>query len=244
MATTVFGEVAAQYDEVRPEYPAEMAAEIREYAGGVPAVITEIGAGTGKATALFAQVGAPMVCVEPDARMAQVLRAKFPAAQVVIADADSWKPPPGGVPVLAGALVWHLLDEKRRCARVHDVLAENGVVALIGRKHVADDRAQQAAFDTAYSADGRAYPHRRPTWIADDLEASGLFTGITTTRHDTMLPLSAEEYLRFVSTWSSFRLRTPQQQAALLEALRAAIARTGGSVLMRLETTLNLARRA
>lgn len=244
MATTVFGEVAAEYDQIRPEYPSAIAAEIRQYLGGVPGLIAEIGAGTGKATALFAQVGAPMLCVEPDPRMAQVLRAKFPSAQVVIADADSWTPPSGGVPVLAGALVWHLLDEERRCARVHEVLADGGAVALIGRKHVVDDPAQNEALGAAYTADGRNYPDRRPTWIADELTASGLFTDVRSTRHDTILPLSAEDYLRLVATWSPFRLRTPEQQAALLEALRAAIGRTGGSVHMRLETTLNLARRA
>jgi ubiquinone/menaquinone biosynthesis C-methylase UbiE len=49
----VFGEVADDYDEVRPGYQAELARAVVEYADG-PARLVEVGAGTGKATAALA----------------------------------------------------------------------------------------------------------------------------------------------------------------------------------------------
>jgi SAM-dependent methyltransferase len=242
MATTVFGEVAAEYDDIRPGYPASMADAMAEYLGTAPSLVAEIGAGTGKGTELFARLGAPMLCVEPDPRMAEHLRAKFPQARIVIGDFDSWSPD-SPVPVLAATLVWHLLDEHRRCARAHELLADGGVLAIVGRKHANAVPKQAVALDAAYGADGRAYPDRRPEWIADDLTASGLFTDVTMSRHDTDLSLPLEQYLRLVQTWSPFRLRTPPQQERLLAALREVVEATGGVVQMRLETTLNLARR-
>src|SRR2546430_602683 len=46
----VFGEVADEYDDVRPGYPAVLARAVVEYARD-PAWFVEVGAGTGKATA-------------------------------------------------------------------------------------------------------------------------------------------------------------------------------------------------
>ncbi|WKU05956.1 hypothetical protein [Micromonospora sp. HUAS LYJ1] len=54
MAITVefFGEVADDYDEIRPGCPAALAATILAYHGGPPTRLVEVGAGTGLATAL------------------------------------------------------------------------------------------------------------------------------------------------------------------------------------------------
>ncbi|NUO60192.1 MAG: methyltransferase domain-containing protein [Hamadaea sp.] len=242
MATTVFGEVAAQYDDIRPGYPVEMADALAAYLGGTPELIAEIGAGTGKGTELFSRLGAPMLCLEPDPRMAEHLRAKFPQAEVVGADFESWAPS-RLLPVVAGTLVWHLLDPATRCQRAHALLQEGGVIALIGRKHAYVDPAEQAALDAVFSADGKSYPDRRPEWIVDDFTASGLFRDVELRRFDSELPLATERYLRLVETFSPFRLRTPERQQSLLAELRAAVDGIGGVVHLRLETTLNLGRR-
>jgi Dihydroorotate dehydrogenase len=97
----LFGEVAGSYDVARPGYPSEIVEAIRGYHGGVPARLVEVGAGTGRATGMLLGLGAPMTCVEPDARMAELLAARFPGVEVVVAPFEEWTPPPGGVPALA-----------------------------------------------------------------------------------------------------------------------------------------------
>jgi hypothetical protein len=67
----VFGEVVELYDEVRPE----LADVVLTYAGGPPVTAAEIGADIGKATALFAGRGFPIICVESDPKMAERPRA-------------------------------------------------------------------------------------------------------------------------------------------------------------------------
>ena len=242
VATTVFGEVAAQYEDARPGYPAEMADALAAYLGGTPEVIAEIGAGTGKGTELFSRLGVPMLCVEPDPRMAEHLRAKFPQAQIVTADFESWTPS-RPVPVLAGTLFWHLLDPATRCRRAHDLLQDGGVIAVVGRKHAFADDEQRSALRAAFATERYREAERDSEWIVTDLRDSGLFDDAITQRFDSDLALSGDAYLRMLQTFSSFRLRAADAQERLLGAIREAVEATGGVVHMRLETSLNLGRR-
>ena len=52
-----FGMVAEAYERFRPGYPAELFDVVMTYAGRPVRTALEIGAGTGKATRLFAQRG-------------------------------------------------------------------------------------------------------------------------------------------------------------------------------------------
>ena len=65
----VFGQVAERYERVRPSYPQALVDEVVELAVGGPAL--EVGAGTGKATVMFARRGLTVHAVEPSAEMAK-----------------------------------------------------------------------------------------------------------------------------------------------------------------------------
>ena len=145
----VFGEVADVYDRVRPGYPAEIATAIVAHHGRVPAQVTEIGAGTGKGTEVLALIGAPIGCIEPDARMAAVLRAKFPDVDVHVGTFEQWVPPQGGVPVLACALAWHWLDPAGRDRRAYDALEPGGTLAVFGHTYGYTDPSLARQVDAA-----------------------------------------------------------------------------------------------
>ena len=102
----VFGEVAALYDDLRPGYPEELLDTLKACHGGVPASAADLGAGTGKSTELLLKWGVPVIAVEPDPRMAEILARKFPAAEVVNATFEQWSPPPGGVGLIGCATAW------------------------------------------------------------------------------------------------------------------------------------------
>ena len=106
----VFGHVAVLYERERPAYPAGVADAIVAYHGSGPASVAEIGAGTGKGTEVLAAIGAPLICIEPDPRMAGLLKDKVPRAEVYTGTFEQWTPPPGGVDVLGCAMAWHWLD--------------------------------------------------------------------------------------------------------------------------------------
>lgn len=70
----VFGQAAEEYDAGRSGYAAELVDEVLGYAALDGLTALEAGAGTGKASVLFAERDVPLVCVEPDPQMAEVLR--------------------------------------------------------------------------------------------------------------------------------------------------------------------------
>lgn len=69
-----FGEVAEQYDRTRPSYPDALVDDVLALAptdhGAARAL--EVGAGTGKATVMFAARGASVVALEPSPEMAAI----------------------------------------------------------------------------------------------------------------------------------------------------------------------------
>ena len=96
----VFGEVAELYDRHRPAYPGVVVDDLIGLAAlGPGALVLEVGAGTGKATAMFAQRGIRVLAVEPSAEMAVVARRLFEGGGQV----QERELPAGGVPSLVRA---------------------------------------------------------------------------------------------------------------------------------------------
>lgn len=73
-----FGARAEAYERFRPGYPAELVGTVAAYAGRAPRTALEIGAGTGKATRLFAAHGVAVTATEPDGAMLAELRRRVP----------------------------------------------------------------------------------------------------------------------------------------------------------------------
>src|SRR5687768_1887534 len=79
-----FGAAARDYHRFRPGYPAELVDLVLAHAVGPVQRALEIGAGTGKATRLFAERGIHVTAVEPDAGMRAVLRADTSGLPVTV----------------------------------------------------------------------------------------------------------------------------------------------------------------
>ena len=74
-----FGGAAAAYERFRPGYPGAVADLVLGYAGQPVRAALEIGAGTGKATRLFARRGVAVTATDPDPAMLAELRKHVPA---------------------------------------------------------------------------------------------------------------------------------------------------------------------
>ncbi len=238
----VFGEIATSYDDVRPGYPPEFADRIRAYHGGTPATVVEIGAGTGKGTAVLLRLGAPITCLEPDPRMAARLTAAFPQVTVVGDTFEAWHPPPGGVPLLAAALSWHWLDPATRNPRARAALTPGGTLAVIGHRYDYADPDHGRAVAAALHAIDPSARQRPAHWLHDDIAGSGLFTAVDVQHTRRDLPLSTDRYLQLVRTFGPYRQRPADQRARCDAALRTLVDGLGGAIVLRLHSTLVLAR--
>ncbi|GAB1694333.1 class I SAM-dependent methyltransferase [Krasilnikovia sp. M28-CT-15] len=243
--STVFGEVATLYDDIRPGYPGELLDAIVAYHGGAPTGVAEIGAGTGQGTELLLRLGVPITCVEPDTRMSAVLAAKFPLVRVETVGFEGWTAPPGGTELLACASAWHWMDPPTRARRAHDALAPGGTLAIFHNRFEYADPAAEHAIDEAFrTVDGVAAAPRRPARFAyDDLVASGLFADVRDVQWHRYPELTTERYLRLTQTFAPFRQRPQRERQAILAGLAAAIDGLGGRITMDIRTVLAIGHR-
>jgi len=136
-----FGAAAFAYAEHRPDYALAAVRWALESAPG-PRVL-DLGAGTGKLTAMLVALGVEVVAVEPDPAMLAELRRALPSIRALPGRAEAIPLPDGSVDaVLAGnALHWFEMDVAG--PEIARVLAPGGTLA--GLWNVFDNRVDWVA---------------------------------------------------------------------------------------------------
>ncbi len=124
---------AEAYRLARPDYPQTLLDFIATLVPG-KAKIADIGAGTGKLTALLAKKFPDVIAIEPNHDMRKELRialANFPKAQIISALADHTELPDHSLDAITVAQALHWFDPiafRTECARI---LKPNGIVFSI-----------------------------------------------------------------------------------------------------------------
>lgn len=139
-----FGAVAAAYAEHRPVY-AEAAVEwvLEPVRGRRPLRVADIGAGTGKLTAMLVRLGAEVTAVEPDPDMLAELRRAMPAVRSVPGSAEELPLADASVDAVLAGQAMHWFDLDRALPEIARVLTPGGVLA--GLWNVDDDRVDWVA---------------------------------------------------------------------------------------------------
>jgi SAM-dependent methyltransferase len=240
--TGVFGDVAHLYDDARPSYPDGIGDAIEAYAGKIENAV-ELGAGTGKATGIFARLAEHLTVIEPDPRMAAVLKAKFgEVVQVAGTTFEEWTPS-GENDLVACAMAWHWMDPATRNQRVREALRPGGTFAVISLEHGHHDPAQGRAIDAFLTGLDPAPPRATAQRIRDDLFGAGLWSGIREHDWRELPELPKDRFLALHRTFSTYQQKSPQMRQRMMDGLGALLDDFGGSIVMDLHTTLALARR-
>jgi SAM-dependent methyltransferase len=250
-----FGRVAALYDRARPSYPAAAIDAVVGHAALAPAArILEVGAGTGKATALFAQRGLGVVALEPIREMAAVARANCSGCRdvkVIEARFEDW-PPAGRFPLLVSVQAWHWIDPELRYGLARRALVAGGRLAAIWTFPDWEATESRFALSQAYAAaapqleaDFPMHPESRPTSLAGDWRAeiarSPGFTAPVVELYAWTQNYRAADYIALLQTHQDHILLEPDRRAALLAAIGQAIDDHGGALAMRFVTRVCLA---
>ena len=118
----------AQYDRVRPGYPAESVDWV--LAAGAKAA-ADVGAGTGLFTAELVRRGLDVTAVDPSHDMLEVLRAKLPLVTTVVGTAEATGLPTASVQLVTIAQAWHWLDPAAATREAARILVPGGRLALL-----------------------------------------------------------------------------------------------------------------
>ncbi|WP_336857132.1 class I SAM-dependent methyltransferase [Sinomonas albida] len=116
------------YEKVRPGYPDE-AVDWLIPPGAATAV--DLGAGTGKLSALLAARGLHVTAVDPSAGMLAELRRLHPGVKTVLAPAESTGLPEGSADLVAAAQAWHWFEAAAATREAVRLLAPGGRVGLV-----------------------------------------------------------------------------------------------------------------
>ncbi|WIM98659.1 class I SAM-dependent methyltransferase [Actinoplanes oblitus] len=241
-----FGAVAGAYERFRPGYPVELFELVAAYAGRPLRTALEIGAGTGKATRLFAAHGVAVTATDPDAAMLAEL-GRHVAVRTVRA---AFEELPAGerYDLVYAAAALHWTDPAGRWQRVARLLHPGGVFASFGGPfQLADpdvDRAVTAARarflerDDIPSPDGTP-PDHAMQWPGTELLAGDLFTDVQQHHLGRRLTLSAADYLGHLSTVSAYLELPPGVRDRAFDAILRVLPAT---VEITADLTVHLAR--
>ncbi|WP_037365455.1 methyltransferase domain-containing protein [Amycolatopsis orientalis] len=208
-----FGAVAEAYERYRPGYPAELAERVLDYAGAPVAGALEIGAGTGKATRLFAGRGIAVTATDPDPAMLAELRKHLPAEVETRRGALEDLRPDRQYGLVYSAAALHWTDPDGRWPRIAALLAPAGVFASFGgplrpadpvvRKAIDDAQAPFLQTADVPSPDGTP-PEDELQWPGTELEKSELFADVRQVVVRERTTVGADDLIGFFSTVSAY----------------------------------------
>ncbi len=245
-----FGAVAAAYEQHRPGYPDELVDAVLEYAGRPVRTALEIGAGTGKATRVFAARGIAVTATDPDAAMLAELVRHVPATVVTVQGALEDLASDQTYALVFAAAALHWTEPTGRWSRVVAMLEPDGAFASFGGQlFLADSsveeavRAARAEFlvdDAVWSPDGTP-PESELQWPGTELMRDDRFVDVQQSTIERRIAMSSGDYVSHLATISAYLGLSEPDRQEVFERIRGVLPAT---VTLVADLTLHLARRS
>ncbi len=224
-----FGAIAEDYDRLRPG-PPQAAVDWLVPAGCRVAV--DLGAGTGLLTRALARTVPQVVAVEPDPRMAAVLRARsaeagFGGIRVAQSRGEEIPLPDASAEGVFASSSWHWLDPERAPREIARVLRDGGRIGVIWTTR---DRGTDWVREVEATRDAAARPaddredlwarHRREVAFPSELFGSAATASFAYTREMTIA-----DFVDMLGTYSGAITASPQEREMALDRARAVLER-------------------
>jgi len=231
-----FGEDAERYDRTRPRYPTAL---VERIAAAGPDVL-DVGSGTGIAARQLQAAGCRVLGVEPDARMAAFGRSHGVAAEV--STFEAWEPAGRVFDAVVAGQAWHWVDPVAGAAKAAQVLRPGGLLAVFWNAFGLPPELADA-FNAVYE---RVLPGSPISLTARDayptltaIAADGMRDGFAPPeewRFEWEHEYTRDAWLEQVPTFGGHATLPPDQRAALLAGISAAVDAVGGRFVMRYTT--------
>ncbi|MER6917205.1 class I SAM-dependent methyltransferase [Streptomyces sp. NPDC000594] len=245
-----FGTMAEAYERFRPGYPMELYDLVRGYAGHPLRTALEIGAGTGKATRVFARRGVAVTATDPDGAMLAELRGQVPDGVRTVRTTFEEVVPDQRYGLVFAAAALHWTDPEGRWSRVAALLEPGGVFASAGGPVRPADpavteavRAARAPFlesDEIPSPDGTP-PEQEMQWPGTELRRSAWFTDVRQHTIERRPAMAAPDFIGHLSTVSAYLVLPDRERAEVFRRIARVLPETVEVVA---DITVHLARRS
>jgi len=220
-----FGSAADQYERYRLGYPDELVDAVLQYAERPVRSALEVGAGTGKATRLFASRGIEVTALEPDPDMARVLEwttRGIPVESVLstFENFDDGR----RFDLLYAAAAWHWTESTSRWARAVELLVPGGVLALFGSMGEPQDPVLRAAVEDVEKQvlpdddQSVVYP-----WSIEDMAAADGLTDSAQRDLPCLTTTTAADFTGRLSTVSAYLMLSAEARTEALHRIHAVL---------------------
>ena len=238
-----FNVAAEQYDSARPSYPAALVDLVVHKAGlDRDSEILEIGAGTGKASVLFAARGYKMVCLEPGEVMGDIARrnlAPYARAEVLTTTLEDWPLQRDAFDLAISAQAFHWVDPEVGFPKVAQALKPEGWLAFFW--NLPNDPESelwteiQGAYEKLTPEMTRRWSKKTLTQEVEEIEAdlaahAELFRNQEINQFAWSRMYSADEYIQLLGTYSDHIGLDEEPRQLLFDSIHEIITRRGGSV--------------
>jgi SAM-dependent methyltransferase len=211
--------VAASYAERRPGYPvaavrwcvAPVGREIRSLR------VLDLGAGTGKLTALLAELGAEVTAVEPDPAMLGELGRGLPSVRALSGSAEEIPLPDRSVDAVLCGQSLHWFNLSRALPEIARVLVPGGTLAALWNSD--DDRVPWVA-GLQEAAEGTSRRRSEAAGFGPEQFGTALFTPTERAEFANSQPLTADTLVELVATHSLVIVVAPEERARVLAKVR------------------------
>lgn len=221
---TSFGQVADDYDRVRPGPPDEALDWL------VPPdceIAVDIAAGTGLFTRALRRRVRQIIAVEPDDRMRAVLAARSPGVRAVAGRGEAIPVPDASADGVFVSSAWHWLDPGRAVPEIARVLRDGGRLGVIwtGRDRRADWVAEFDMFRGPYAVrstrDAGSPPRRHEVTLPE----SAPLANIASASFAFVRTMTVDDAVGWLATYSGFLTASAGERAAGLARAREALLR-------------------
>ncbi len=257
-----FDSAASMYEEARPSYPEPLIDDILELSGFKSSDrILEIGAGTGKATEMFARRGHSVLAIEPGKAMAAIAEKKFhhnPKVVIELSKFEDWETRGEQFGLVTAAQSFHWIDPGIKYHKPAEVLKPKGFIALFWNKPYNMDREIWTQLDTIYrdyflkelpfyldeQAEIKSPDDKMKEGIEkteNEIKVSGKFKNIQSHCYNWISEYQREDYLKLLNTYSDHRTMESTKREELFLRVGDLIDSIGGKLSYPYVSVLHLA---
>ncbi|MCC6299062.1 MAG: class I SAM-dependent methyltransferase [Anaerolineales bacterium] len=237
-----FEETADLYNEVRPEYPDQLAEDIICLSAlPLEGHILEVGCGAGNATSAFAKRGYRLLGIELGERLAAYARQRcrdFPNTVIVQSAFEDFELTPHTFDLAVSADAFHWIQPEVGYPKLIHALKPTGSIALFWQIEATLQNDRSRALDETLRKrlpdENRLGADLKLAWVENVIrgnfrEYCGIEETIVRT-YDWIETYNAETFIKLMQTYSSLCGLDDESRAALHADVRNAIANFGGSV--------------
>ena len=221
IASEGFAAGAGAYGRARPAYPREAVDALTDGLPGAARVL-DLGAGTGKFTAMLVEPGREVVAIEPVAQMRAQLARELPSVHVAAGAAEAVPFAGESFDAVFAAQAFHWFDGSRTLAEIRRVLRPGGRLGLIWNMR---DRTTPWVDEMAKIVDAYGDAIRRhetEEWRTSFVGNDG-FTPLETRAFPNVQDVDAAQVLDRVSSTSFIATLAEGERAKVLERVRAVL---------------------